>query len=44
MSGRQAIDNIAIAQELFRSLQHSKTKKVGMAVKVDLENAYDWVE
>lgn len=44
VSGYQAIDNIVIAQELFHSLQDNKSKKGGMVVKVDLENAYDYVE
>lgn len=38
---RQSRDNIVIAQEIFHSLRHRKGKTGWMAIKIDLENAYD---
>lgn len=43
--GRQATDNIVIAQEvLLHSLQNNMSKRGGMIVKIDLEKAYDRVD
>lgn len=41
--GRQADDNILIAQELIHTIKRSKSKNGLMAVKIDLEKAYDRV-
>ena len=41
--GRQATDNIIVAQEILHSLQRSKSLSRGMFVKIDLEKAYDKV-
>ena len=41
--GRQAADNILIAQELIHTIKHSKIKNGLMAVKIDLGKAYDRV-
>lgn len=41
ISGRQIVDNIVIIQEAIHSMC-TKTEKVGfMAIKMDLEKAYD---
>lgn len=37
--GRQASDNIIIAQEILHSMRRMKGKFGGMALKVDLEKA-----
>lgn len=39
--GRQAFDNIIVAQELIHSIRKCSRKVGFMAVKVDLEKAYD---
>lgn len=39
--GRQIVDNIIIAQEIIHSMRNLKRKKGVMAIKVDLEKAYD---
>lgn len=39
--GRHITDNILIAQELIHTMHNSKGKKWYMAIKVDLEKAYD---
>ena len=39
--GRRGIDNVLIAQELFHALDKKKGKTGFMAVKLDLEKAYD---
>ena len=41
---RKGIDNVLIAQELFFALDREKGKKGYIAIKVDLEKAYDWLE
>lgn len=38
---RQGQDNIILAQEIFYSMRHKKGKKGWMAIKNDLEKAYD---
>ncbi|XP_061363867.1 uncharacterized protein LOC133307381 [Gastrolobium bilobum] len=43
VKGRHASDNIIISQEIFHSMRSKKGKKGWMAVKVDLEKAYDRV-
>ena len=43
--GRKGIDNAIIAQEVIHSLRQKKKGKVGyMALKIDLEKAYDKLE
>ena len=44
MPGRKGIDNVLIAQELFYALDRKKGKEGYMAIKVDLEKAYDRLE
>ncbi|OMO51807.1 reverse transcriptase [Corchorus capsularis] len=39
--GRQAANNIFIAQEMIHTIKKSKSKNGLMAIKIDLENAYD---
>lgn len=39
--GRQAIDNIVIAQEMIHLLERKTERKGDMVIKVDLEKAYD---
>lgn len=39
--GRFIGDNAVIAQEIVHSLRNFKGKKWGMALKIDLEKAYD---
>ncbi|OMO50810.1 reverse transcriptase [Corchorus capsularis] len=41
--GRQAADNIFIAQEMIHTVKKSRSKNGLMAVKIDLEKAYDRV-
>lgn len=41
MPRRHANDNIAIAQEIFHSMRRKKGVKGWMAIKINLENAYD---
>jgi hypothetical protein len=41
IKGRQSTDNIIIAQEVFHSMRIRKGSKGYMAVKVDLDKAYD---
>ncbi|PNX98271.1 RNA-directed DNA polymerase, partial [Trifolium pratense] len=41
IQGRQSADNIIIAQEVFHTMRIKKGSKGYMAVKVDLEKAYD---
>lgn len=38
---RQSRDNIIVAQEIFHSMRRKKGKKGWMAIKIDLEKAYD---
>jgi len=38
------MDNIVIAQEIFYSMKNKKGKKGWMAIKVDLEKAYDGLQ
>ncbi|XP_075659165.1 uncharacterized protein LOC142629055 [Castanea sativa] len=42
--GRKGMDNVLIAQELFHALDKKKGKMGFMAVKLDLEKAYDHLE
>ncbi|XP_028776836.1 uncharacterized protein LOC114733531 [Neltuma alba] len=39
--GRQSADNIILAQEIIHSMSQKQCKKSFMAVKIDLEKAYD---
>ncbi|XP_057760081.1 uncharacterized protein LOC130980412 [Arachis stenosperma] len=39
--GRQSSDNIVIVQEVIHSMKSKKGKKGWMAIKIDLEKAYD---
>lgn len=41
--GRQAADNIMVAQEIIHTIRRSKSKNGLMALKIDLEKAYDRV-
>ncbi|KAA3477067.1 reverse transcriptase [Gossypium australe] len=41
--GRNTTDNIVIAQEVIHSIKSCKSRK-WMAIKIDLEKAYDWVQ
>ena len=42
--GRKGIDNVLVAQELFYAVDGKKGKEGYMAIKVDLEKAYDRLE
>ena len=42
--GRKGIDNIIIAQEIIHSLGKKKGRTRYMALKLDLEKAYDKLE
>lgn len=42
--GRQAADNIIIAQELVDNVKKSKAKNGGLMLKLDLEKVYDKVD
>lgn len=42
--GRRGVDNTIIIQELIHSIGRSKGKKGYMAIKIDLEKAYDKIE
>ena len=44
VSGRRGTDNVMIAQELFHALDKKKGKTGFMAIKLDLEKAYDKLE
>lgn len=44
MPGRRGVDNVVIAQELLYTMDRMKGKEGYMAVKVDLEKAYDRLE
>ena len=44
MPGRKGLDNVLVAQELFYALDKKKGKEGYMAIKVDLEKAYDRME
>lgn len=39
--GRHIINNIVVAQEIIHSMRYQKGKKAFMALKIDLEKAYD---
>ena len=41
---RKGLDNVLVAQELFYALDKKKRKEGYMAIKVDLEKAYDRME
>lgn len=41
VKGRQTTDNIIIAQEIIHSMQNMRGAKGSIAIKVDLEKAYD---
>ena len=42
--GRKGVDNAIIVQELIHSISKSKWKEGFMAIKIDLEKAYDKLE
>ena len=42
--GRRGLDNIIIAQKLIHSIDNKRGKEGYMAIKVDLEKAYDLLE
>ena len=42
--GRQGADNIIVAQEIIHSMRNKKGKQGFMAIKIDLEKAYDRVK
>lgn len=42
--GRQSINNVVTCQEVIHSLRHTKARKGGMVLKLDLEKAYDRME
>ena len=42
--GRKGLDNVLVAQELFYALDKKKGKEGYVAIKVDLEKAYDRME
>lgn len=42
--GRQGINNIVIAQETIHSIKQKRGKMGCMAIKLDLEKAYDRLE
>ena len=42
--GRKGVDNAIIVQELIHSISKSKRKEGFMAIKIDLEKAYDKLE
>ena len=42
--GRRGLDNIIIAQELIHSIDNKRGKEGYMAIKMDLEKAYDRLE
>lgn len=42
--GRLASDNMVIAQELIHTMQKKTSRKGMMAMKVDLEKAYDCIQ
>ena len=44
VSGRRGTDNVMIAQELFHALDKKKGKTGFIAIKLDLEKAYDKLE
>ena len=44
MQGRSIHDNILIAHEVFHSFRSKKGKEGWMAVKLDMEKAYDRIE
>ena len=44
VSGRRGTDNVMIAQELFYALDKKKGKTGFIAIKLDLEKAYDRLE
>ncbi|KAH9666802.1 putative ribonuclease H protein [Citrus sinensis] len=41
--GRNIVDNIVVAQEVVHSMRRKTGRKGFMAIKVDLEKAYDWL-
>lgn len=43
ISGRQASDNIILAQEAIHSMRRKKWKKGFVEIKIDLEKAYDCI-
>lgn len=42
--GRQSLDNVIICQEIIHSLRHTKARKEGMILELDMEKAYDRME
>lgn len=43
VAGQSITENIIIAQEVVHSMRVKKGKDRWMAIKVDLEKAYDWI-
>lgn len=44
LPGRKAIDNVVIVQEIFNNMSKKKGIKGSMAIKFDLDKAYDRLE
>ena len=44
MPGRRGADNVIIVQELIHTIGRIKGRKGFMAIKIDLEKAYDKIE
>lgn len=42
--GRRTLDNIIVAQEVIHSMRNMSGKKGFMALKIDLEKAYDRIK
>ena len=42
--GRKGVDNAIIIQELIHSMSSKKGRDGVMAIKIDLEKAYNWLE
>lgn len=42
--GRQGVDNIVVAQEMVHTFRRKSGRQGYMAVKIDLEKAYDRVD
>ena len=42
--GRKASHNIIIAQEIVHSMQRMKGLKRFMAIKINMEKAFDWIK
>lgn len=42
--GRRCVDNVIVVQELIHTISNKRGKMGYMAIKVDLEKAYDKIE